>query len=212
MPTGTRPQPPVDSVRVAIKGTYLTHPVVNVFWLGFTVSGARVVNDLASIIDSLVASWGTRFNGIRANEAVDLQAQAVWLTGVGSELTYTKAMTSGGTHGAGIKDAAGCYLINWGIGAYYRGGHPRTYMAAPIDGAMTNGSSIYAPDVATLATAAAGFKSDVDALTHGNITAVSLGTVSFQRAKEWRTPPVFEPYISSSVSPTLATQRRRIGR
>jgi hypothetical protein len=101
-------------------------------------------------------------------------------------------------------------VINWAISAYYRGGKPRTYMPGVPQSVVTDGRTLSSAYRSALATDAASFITDVNAITHGGITAVQLGTVSFQVGKNWRTPPIFRPYVGASVRQIMGTQRRRL--
>jgi hypothetical protein len=74
-----------------------------------------------------------------------------------------------------------------------------------VNGRLLNGSY-----QGNLATDAQGFISDVNALTHGTISAVELGTVRFASANAWLSPPVFKPYSTATVRGIVGTQRRRL--
>jgi hypothetical protein len=211
MPTGPRPAPPTGSARVAISGTIFTLPFTNVFWLNL-VSSTPVVADLNSIIDSVLASYNTRFGALMSVDVGGtITAVASWTTapGIGIETVRTHALVPTGT--ATVPDAAACHVVNWTIASRYRGGHPRTYFPGVQSGHVTNGHLLDSAVLANWATAAAGYLADLNALTHGAITSTTLGTVSFASHNAWRVPPIFDAYLGAGVRSILGTQRRRLG-
>jgi hypothetical protein len=210
MPVGPRPEPPVDSVRVAISGKIFTHLYINVFWLQLTRSGAATVNDLNTVVDAMLASYNTRLVSKLGQEVTGGEADASWITSAGNELNTVRNLTFTPGGNPAVPDASACYVMSSTISSRYRGGHPRNYLPGPQSGHVINGSTVVAAQLAVMVAAAAGFRNDVDALTAGAITAVQLGTVSFVTGGAWRTPPVFRPYTGSTVRSTIGSQRRRI--
>jgi hypothetical protein len=183
---------------------------LNIFWLNLA-SAAPAQADLDAIVDAVVAAYNTRFTGFIVSTATLTQATATWLDGVGTVLESTRAYGDVMTGGTGIDNLASCYVINWSIRDYYRGGKPRTYLPGVLQSVVTDGRTIAATPRANLAAAAVNFMNDVNALTHGGITSCHLGTVAFQRHNAWLTPPVFKQYQGASVRLVMGTQRRRLG-
>lgn len=211
-----RPAPPVDTVRLAISGTFRTHRWVNVLHLRTTMSGAHTVNDLNTVVDGVLAAYNTRFDAFPGGEVTGITGDAAWQTDPTSQLvtTRTHAFTPSGTS---VDDAACCLVVSWKIGLRYRGGKPRTYLPGPVASIVVNGSDVETTALGNLITAAGNFKNDVNALTAGNITGVELGTVSYFTAggsetipPTYRTPPIFVPYTGAGANPKIGTQRRRI--
>jgi hypothetical protein len=210
MPSGHRPQPPVGTARVAISGYGDgVNPWVNVFWLSITAT-THVAADLKNIIDTMVGDYQTRFAPSIENAYGITGAKASWLYASNTVLEYQGSYADGGSNTGGVSNDAMCSLINWAITDYYRGGHPRTYLPGTPQSKITNGRTLDATYASTLATAANNFLSDVNALTHGGISAVTLGTVRFASGNAWLSPPVFKPYQSASVRQIVAIQRRRL--
>lgn len=212
-----RPAPPTDTIRVSLNGTVWGHAYTNVFWCRVTTAGPRTINDLADVLDGFIAAMNTNFFGELNDEVHGLTADGVWQTGVGTVLADSRSASHSGSSASVLKEAAACYVIDWRIGARYRGGKPRTYLPGPTEGSIDNGSNVQASKQTALAAGAVGFMADINALTTTNITAVELGTVSFFTAggsvavpPVYRVPPVFEPYIGSGVRSILGTQRRRL--
>lgn len=211
MPPGSRPQPPVDTIRVALGGTAFTLPFTLVLWLRVTTDGTRTAADLKTVVDAFVAAWFLRFKGTQTASVIYTNVDAVWLTGVGTELTYVNSFNDVCTGAAGVGNVASCIVVDWAINAYYRGGHPRTYLPGPILGSITNAQSLTSAYAALVAAAGVSVIADVAALTATHILTTALGTVSFASGNAWRVPPIFRPYTSAACRPIMGTQRRRLG-
>lgn len=210
MPAGPRPAPPVGTVRLTFSGTIQTHRWANVLWLQLT-SATPASADLNTLLTSINTAWGTRIKPLLGTDMSLTLMQGVWLHAAGSEIVGTNATVQTGSVGeASVNSAAACYIISNHISSYYRGGHPRTYLAGLRASSVTNGSAIAAGSLTSLTTGWNNFRTDINAMTAGAITAVVLGTVRFQSGNAWLTPPVFRAFINSTVRSTLGTQRRRI--
>jgi len=212
-----RPEPPVDTVRVAFDGFVYGHATTNVFWFKVATDGTRTSNDLVALLDALAATFHTNFDPLVGTNFTWGTLNAVWQTGVGTALAASKSYTHAGAVASPIDDAASCYVISWKIAARYRGGKPRTYLAGPTTAQVSNGSDLIAGQVTALAAAAEAVRNAMASFTAVHITSCVMGTVSFFTAggsethpPTYRTPPVFQPYISSSARQKLGTQRRRI--
>jgi hypothetical protein len=211
MPPGPRPAPPVGTARVAIHLNRGAGPdELNVFWLNLT-SASPAQADLDAIVDAVVAAYNTRFTGFITSAATLVAAQASWIDSVGTVLESNRSYSDVMTGGTGIDNLASCYVINWSIRDYYRGGKPRTYLPGVLQSVVVDGRTISATPRSNLAAAAVNFMTDVNALTHGGITACKLGTVAFARHNAWLAPPVFKQYQGASVRSVMGTQRRRLG-
>jgi len=210
-PSGTRPQPPVHACRFAIDGQYVGTPWTNVFYLNLLDDGTQTSADLKSVSDATVAAFFARFKPQVPTNWTLTDCKATWITGTGTALEYQGSYADAGTGTGTAEPANCCYVINWSINQYYRGGHPRTYLTGVLNSNFTNPNQITTAGQAALATAAVNFMNDVNALTATHITSVALGTVSFARGNAWRVPPVFYAYKGASCRQFLGTQRRRIG-
>jgi hypothetical protein len=180
-----------------------------VFWLRLTASG-HAQADIDNVVAAVLAAFQTRFKPHMANGCSINTAKASWLYASGSVLDSTSTNSVAGTGGAGPSVDSICAVIDWAIGSYYRGGHPRSYLALPPASVIVNGRLLNGTFQGNLATDAQGFISDVNALTHGTISAVELGTVRFASANAWLSPPVFKPYSTATVRGIVGTQRRRL--
>lgn len=210
MPVGPRPPIPPSIARVAVLGTIFGHAWTQVFYL--QVTGAAVtVNDLQSVSDEIATLWNTNIAPSLTADCILTNVSIVYIPSVGNELTYEGSYSHAGTAaGTTIDNAASSYVVNWKISAYYRGGHPRSYVPGVETSAVTNGSSISAATGSTFAGHWNTFRNALNAFTTTNITALVMGTLSFQAANAWRATPLFRAFTSVSVAAKLGSQRRRI--
>lgn len=211
MPSGHRPQPPVGTARVAISGlTAGSNTWVNVLWLNLT-STTHVAADIKSVVDSMLAAYVTRFGAYISSECTIAQASASWLYASNTVLEYTGTNANAPTGAAtNVTDAVSA-MINWSITDYYRGGHPRTYLPGVPSAQIANANFLNSTYRTNVNTAASNFLTDVNALTHGGISAVALGTVRFASGNAWLSPPVFKAYQAAGVRSRVAIQKRRLG-
>lgn len=210
MPVGHRPQPPVGTVRVALSGKILTHQWANVFYLRFTDDGTRTINDLDSILTAIGTNYSTDVLAQLSSSFTMTSITGVWITSVGNQLSDVKTVALTGGAGAAVADAAASIVVDWKISDYYRGGHPRSYVPGVVSGNVTNGSDLSGGYLTSLATGFGALRNHINALTATHVSQVEMGTVRFQSADAWLTPPVFRPYTSVSIRAKLGTQRRRI--
>jgi hypothetical protein len=101
--------------------------------------------------------------------------------------------------------------ISWKVGLYYRGGHPRTYLAGIPSTARANVREWTNTYATAVAASAVNFLGDVNALTPGSITDVDLGMLSYVVNKAYRAQAAFFPFTSATVDKRIDTMRRRLG-
>lgn len=209
MPSGHRPAPPVGTARVAIQGLGASgNEWVNVFWLNLTAT-THVTADLVNVVDTMVGAYHTNLMPQMSSAYQVVSAKASWLYAGGNSLEYLGSYSYVGSGGASYLTDAACAVIDWSITDYYRGGHPRTYMPGVPSGSVNTGRTLGGTYRTNLTSGANAYIAAVNAITHGGISAVALGTVRFASGNAWLSPPVFRAYQSSSVRSVLGNQRRR---
>lgn len=210
MPSGPRPPIPPTYARVAISGTTQTKPFTWVFYLSLTGSSITTT-DLNTLAGDLLTAWNGNIAGQVTTDTVVTSCVVVYVPSVGNELVGSATASYSGSHAsATVADASACFVVNWHINAYYRGGHPRTYHPGVAAADVSNGSTIASSRLTTLVTAFTNYLSAVNALTTTNITAVVMGCMSFQTGNNWRTTPLFRPFKSVTARSFIGSQRRRI--
>jgi hypothetical protein len=183
---------------------------VQVFYLQLT-HGVVTVTDIQAIADAMDGYWNTNIKPQVTPDVVMQGIDIVYINAVGSEIVYKGSYNRVGTNAdTTVSDASAAYVINWAIAAYYRGGHPRSYLPGVANGAVSAGSNISSGARTNLATAWNAFRNAVNTLTTTNVSAIVMGTLSFQTGNAWRGAPVFRPFTSVSVRNKLGSQRRRI--
>jgi hypothetical protein len=111
-----------------------------------------------------------------------------------------------------------CILIKHTIALHYRGGHPRSYITPPDGATIVAGNQWPAPTVAGMQTQWNSAVTAMNAFTGSGISTHVMGTVQYVDKNVnpikpfYLTTPVFWPWLSSTVEPVVATQRRRVGR
>lgn len=205
-----RPAPPVGSCRCTVGGTYQTHKWACVFWLNLT-STAPAQADLQTLSGKISSAWNTNMVPV-VNTAVIMNSVAlVWTPVAGQEILANDATTRTGT-GAGTSPAyAGTsVVINHRTGAYYRGGHSRSYVPGIGVNDITNGSTISSAAITSWGNAWSAMVTAIKTGPAGGITAIDVGTVRFRNKNAWLVPPVFTAWQSHAVRQTLGTQRGRL--
>lgn len=200
-------------MRFSVAGTVNSIAWANVFWANLTTSGTPTQTDLDTWLTAAQAAYKTRFAAYSQTVVTYTQAQALLFLPGSLTLPSLIAMTgtASGTNTAGT-DQSACTVVSWQTGVYWRGGKPRTYIPFPPAANVTNNRSIAAGTITALTTAAAAFRTDINALTAGAISGTQLGFVSFRHANADRVPPVFFAYTGVKVHPRLGSQRRRLGK
>jgi len=213
MPSGPRPRPPTNSIRIALSGDYSGSEFANIFWLDAVISGTPTVGDLETLSTAFAGAWHTNVFTLQSSAAEISGYRSVLLLAGPTELSAAGALALAGTNGTDGEPAQVSAALSWQIAAYYRGGHPKTYMAGMASGHLANVRDLDPTYQAALVSGGAAFIAAVNALTTATITAVTLGTVSFASGNAWRGTPVFRAYGSTpQVHPRIDTQRRRLGK
>lgn len=210
MPPGPRPPIPPGYARVALSGTLFTKPWVQVFYLQLTGTGITSA-DLNTLAGDIGTDWATNCAGQVTADVVATSCTIVYVPSVGNELVGSSTFSHAGSGGGTTVDSmAAAYVVNWHINAYYRGGHPRSYIPGVVIGDVSNGAVISGTRQSSVTSAYSNWLTAVNGRTTTNISAVAMGTMSFQTGNNWRTTPLFRPFKSVSVRSLLGSQRRRI--
>ena len=204
---------PDNTVRFSISGLINTVAWANVFWAQLTTSGTPSQADLDTWLTAVQAAYKTRLQTDIQTGATFTQAQALLFLPGGLTLPSIIAMTGAGTGtSVGLEPSSLCGVVSWQTGVYWRGGKPRTYMPLPIAANRNDHRTLSAGGITTISSHANSFRTDVNAVAAGAITAGQIGFVSFRSNNADRVPPVFYAYTGVKVHPKLGEQRRRLGK
>jgi hypothetical protein len=109
-----------------------------------------------------------------------------------------------------VEPAQVCVDLNWTIGAFYRGGHPRTQLGGVPMTKRTN-SRLWDPTyLSSCVSGMAAFHAALNAITTPDVTSYTHFVPSFQTGGAWRSPPIVRNIISVVGRRTIGTQRRRL--
>ena len=215
MPTGVKPPPPNDSLRVAFEGQYGETTWAVVHWFQLSSIGAATQAQLDTLVDSIGAAFGSNI----LNEPwfsprlvlTRLVARYRLQSGAGSMRSIRVADVVG-TSTAIDAPAQVAYLLNWNTIDDRRGGKPRSYIpGVPADRYM-NDASINPTTVTALTSGANAYIAAVLALTSGPLHAPQMVEMSFVSGKAYRAAAVTFDIQSGSCNAFVATQRRRVDR
>lgn len=195
-----------------MQGTIFTHRWVNVFYLQLSGSGITV-NDLQTIANGIEAAWVADPAHALTGDVTLSSVTVDYVPSVGNSLQFVGSYSAAGSGGGTtVQDASACHVVDYVISASYRGGHPRSYVPGVDVSTVSAGSNVSSAQQSVVATRYNAFRNAVNALTSTNVTATVMGTVSFQTAGAWRTPPIFRAYTSVKYGNggKLGSARRRI--
>ena len=204
---------PDGTVRVSIQGNHSNVNYANVFWCNLTGGLGASQADLDAWLTSFQAAYKTRFAPIIQTSVNFVQAKAVLFQAGGTVLESNVAMTGAGTQGGTeLKDNSACKVVSWRTSVYWRGGKPRTYIPSADTANLLDNKSWTAAALTSWTTISNSFRTDVNALVQGGITATQLGFVSFRSGNADRPLPLFFAINGAVMHPRLGSQRRRLGK
>jgi len=193
-----------------VTGVQSSYTWAIILWLQVTAS-SRTGADLATLLGSFGSALSSNIMPTLVSTCSVTEIKGVWITPGGGEITGSDTTLRNGTVAPpALPNLATCAVLNWRIDQYYRGGKPRTYLPGVPEANTTDFVHLTTTALSNYQTKAAAFRTAVNAITAGAITAVKIGTISFQQHKQWRDTPVFFPYNGVSVRSVMGIQRRRL--
>lgn len=199
-----------NCLRIRITGKLNTQNIAHIMHAQYA-GGTPSVADCNTLAGLIRGAWATRFTSqLPTGASYSMFEVADLATMTGAVGVNTSAVTGTAAAAAGVTNAA-CAVISWKVGLRYRGGKPRTYVPYGSAAAPANGIQVPGAYVTSLKAAAAGFLTDVNAMTSGTIT-IALAMVSYYSHNQLR--PLGLPYLitGSDVHNRVDTQRRRLGK
>ncbi len=211
MPPGNRPPTPSDIYRLAFSGTVGGQPFANIFHVkgDNSIDSQAGMNDLVDAVASAAASsnpWSQFSNTVHVT-----QLQIVQQLDANTARKGQKSLTINGAVATAPLGAQAAVVLSWLSGAYWRGGKPRTYMPGVPATMIDTNHSLSDTLKADVISAAAGFRTAINAIKTPALDLLTLGVVSYASNKQWRTTPLFLGFTGVTVHDRLASQRRRLG-
>lgn len=208
-----KPPMPVGCAKVNAQGVLTPCTWENVFHFFPGTWDPANLNDVVQLVKSAVydlyhvafspagfpASWRIKTFKVAFRDAEDSLYRA------------TVADAFGGTGGA-TQDAQVAYLINWTTNDDRRGGKPRSYIAGVDDGDMANSAELTNDALVIRSAAIQSWIDGLGARSHGTASGLVFSEISYRNGKTWRDTAKSWPIRAGSLSPYVATQRRRIDR
>jgi hypothetical protein len=187
--------------------------VANVFHVEYVTPGPYAPADLLSAAHTFYDDWsgamkdlvGTAFTWSHCI-AKDLSVAD------GAVATYVPTATQSGTVGTAPAVANAALVISWKEDISYRGGHPRTYLAAFPNADILDPQHVMVAYAEAVQTAANGFLATIAAEDGWGIEGTgTLAVVHYSLAKTILDPPHVGVIRTALVNNRIDSQRRRLG-
>jgi hypothetical protein len=196
--------------KVIVKQTNANIPIYNIFHVDGGSGTGWSSTELNSLASAVRSAWVTNVLPLQSTllnlndvTAIDLASE----TGPSGIATGTNA---GGATGIQLpNNVAVCW--SWAIARRYRGGHPRTYICGMTSTHVTNPTTMLSTYRTSHATAAAAFRTAVNAVTTSAGSA-KLACVHYYKDKTLLATPLVSQITGVAVDDRFDSQRRRLGR
>lgn len=213
------PRPSPGITRVAFSGTFASAKWANVMHVNVPSSGSHTQAAADSLANSLHTFFGQAFAPVSNVNWVLEETNIVMFTGPTTVLEAVGTGAVTGQDSGSVLSAGTAIVISWKTSAYYRGGHPRTYLCGVTQDRLASATQWSAQTIQDYSGAAVGFRGAINGTTLPGGSTVTLGYLqvyppkgSTSVPKVYLDPPIFHPFVSSSVHPRVDSQRRRLGR
>jgi hypothetical protein len=213
MPPPPRPLPPPHTAHFTILGNVSGNPVANTGWVRNGNAQLPAQADLQAICVGILEAYKQTFLPELSRDFVLQQCALLYYlsTGAEEESVVGSNAIGGRAFGSLPLNVAAC--VGWRVQQHYRGGHPRMYLPAISTADVAGPRSLTSTKATALAAAGNSFHVSVNSQSSGAFSGTKLGIVSFVFRKEWRSPPVFRDFVSSSAhcDTRIDSMRRRLG-
>jgi hypothetical protein len=210
------PRPPIPPLftKVTVKGTSVDTEWANIFYLSTPDAADASVAQAIALAGQIFDIWADHIMPILSDDCHLTEVALVVVPAADMEIVASfTGDVAGGVSSAPLP-ASCAAVISWKISAYYRGGHPRSYIAGLPESAMVPATSTRELTTAftTALLAAAGVVlTQINDLVLNTANA-EMGTLSYVAKGVYRAIPIFRQYLDMLVDQRLDSQRRRLGK
>jgi hypothetical protein len=203
-------------LKVVIEGTTPIDPWANTLHVSYS-SAPPSAADCATFAGQVLASWVTNMSPLQYVAMTVEKAVVIDLSSSSGASGESVASSAGTRTGTRLPGSA-AMLISKSIARRYRGGHPRSYVAAGVDADLLDASHWTTAMVVASLGGWEAFIAEIVPLTRGALVTVTEVIVSYYETippahvSTRRVTPLVEPVTGYTAQPRLGTQRRRLGR
>lgn len=209
----TRPWPANNSARCAFEGiTAKSVPWANIFWLGAGATGTPTVAQLNTAAQDAYGAFATHLWALQGKDATLQRCVVNWYGNQPTQVVgdYLHDTAGGSDNDTEVDSLSAC--LSWTIDQTWRGGKPRTYMAALPTEAFGDSNTLDSDYITALESGAAAFLTAMNALAPTPLLEMSPGCMSFFSGNAPRAQGVLFTYSAVTVHPRIDSMRRRLGR
>lgn len=200
---------PVGTLKAVASGVNGPCDWVNVFYFGVTGTTPTQSEVSADIFNVMHEFYGTLFGGGSFNDSWEFQYTKVyWRDAEDSIVRFTVADAVGGTGADEFGYGQTSYLLNWANQDPRKGGKPRSYVSGVVEASMQDSARLKSTFQSAVAGRVPAFFTTI-ADTDSGLVLIDL---SFRNGNAWRDVAYAYPITGASLSPVIATQRRRVDR
>jgi hypothetical protein len=204
------PLPPAENIlRVSVRGNNSGPAWANVFHVEME-TGSPSTDDLNTFCEDFAGAYHTNLMPHLENELALTDVVATDLTANDAPQGSWSGLYNGGYAGQPYP-AQVSVCISWKQALRFRGGHPRTYLAAIPLASGADNHNLNATYKGYYLAGASAFRAAVNALNIG-AQSVQLVMLSYYHNKALRPTPLPYALTGEAVHGRLDTQRRRLGR
>jgi len=203
-----------DVFRCAVKTARASRTQINTFYVhGVLRSGffgyAQV--DADSVSAGVFAAFHDNLLPQLTSDTTLIDCEVIDLTNITGVGSVHAGSGTGGLGGAPLP-ANVAICVSWHEALHYRGGHPRSYMGGVSDTFIADPRNLTSSFAGIMASAAANFRTAVNALSSTAASSYALAGVHYRLADAAQTPPLVTAISGASVNTRLDSQRRRLGK
>lgn len=195
---------PPSCFRFGIAGTYAGGDWSNVFHALANVIGSPTDDELATVGDTVLDNFATTIGSLMCHTALISECRLEYMDDDVLRSAFSAAADNGGDSGSGTVNSLSA-VISWKTHEAWRGGHPRTYVAAMPEAALLDTQHVTDTYRSSCVDAGTAYWESFLGISTDAIDGLTLGCV--------RTTPDlhFAGFLSvPTVSNRIRTQRRRL--